>query len=190
MAAPPARRDPSDQRLRHARPGRGPGTGRPRGGDEPGADRADRHARTRSSTSPQTEFVMNFLGQVNALPRPAGEGQGAFRLARARFAGARPGAAASRCACSSARTTSTWRTHRNGHPCFRAVVKRVHSAGPERAAGPGGRIGRAPARRTAAGALPRPGHHDRQPGLRHAPRGEGVRERRVKVASNIFFVLP
>ncbi len=45
MAAPAARRDPSDERFCDPRPGRGPGIGRSRAGDERGANRADRYAR-------------------------------------------------------------------------------------------------------------------------------------------------
>ena len=53
-ASPLAARDPRPHRphhrLRHPRPGGGDGARRPRGGDEPGQDRAGRHAPTRSTT--------------------------------------------------------------------------------------------------------------------------------------------
>ena len=50
LAAPPARRAAHHQRLRHPRPGRGAGSGRPRRRDEPRQDRAGRHAARRSTT--------------------------------------------------------------------------------------------------------------------------------------------
>ncbi len=48
LAAPPARRTARHQHLRHARPGRGARSGRPRGGDEQG-QRSSRSARRRRS---------------------------------------------------------------------------------------------------------------------------------------------
>ena len=67
LAAAAARRDPPHERLRDPRPGGGARGGRPRRGDEPGPDRADRHARARSSTSRRRPFVMRFLGNVNVF---------------------------------------------------------------------------------------------------------------------------
>ena len=74
-------------------------------------------------------------------------------------------------------------TQRNGHPCFRAVVTRIHSAGAnvrvELLADSGERLHAELTQERYRGAA----HHDRQPGLRHAPRGEGLLQRRVRAAA-------
>ena len=54
-------------RLRHARPGGGALDERPPGRLQPGPDRADRHARPRSTSGRATEFVANFVGTSNVL---------------------------------------------------------------------------------------------------------------------------
>ncbi len=54
VAAPPARRDPRHQRVRHPRPGGGLRGRRPGGGHEPGPHRAGRHAGARSSSTRPT----------------------------------------------------------------------------------------------------------------------------------------
>ena len=61
----PARRAAHHLDLRHARPGRGAGGGRPHRADEQGPRRADRHARRRSTSAPATAFAYSFLGAVN-----------------------------------------------------------------------------------------------------------------------------
>ncbi len=60
LAAPPARRAACDQRLRDPRPGRGAGSGRPRGGHQPGPNRARGHARKRFGTTRPARLSMAF----------------------------------------------------------------------------------------------------------------------------------
>ena len=78
---------------------------------------------------PQTEFVMNFLGQVNSFHGRLEDGKIHFASLSLDL----PEVAAS-----SSQPVRVFvrphdfdvEIHRNGHPCFRAVVKRIHSAGP------------------------------------------------------------
>ena len=113
------------------------------------------------------------------LPRPAGERQGPLRQHVAGLARARRPRRAGRCGSSSAPTTSMSTPSRNGHPCFRAVVTRIHSAGAnvrvELLAESGERL-HAELTQERYRALR---IYDRQPGLRHAPRGEGLLQRGV-----------
>ena len=62
LAAPAARRDARHQRLRHARPGRGAGSGRPRRGDERTAASSRSARRTRCTHTPRTPSSTAFLG--------------------------------------------------------------------------------------------------------------------------------
>ena len=128
---------------------------------------------------PRTEFVVKFLGPGESLPRPAGERQGPFRLdvdglARARHAPSRPVRVFVR------PHDFEVDTHRNGHPCFRAVVTRIHSAGPNVRLDLLAESGERLHAELTAGAVSRLGHQHRQPGLRDAPRGEGLFQRGVK----------
>ena len=83
---------------------------------------------------PATEFVMNFLGQVNRFHGRVEDGKVHFATLawespeHALAAPGRPGS-------SSARTTSTWHVTRNGHPVLPAH-RGPHPLGrPERPAG-------------------------------------------------------
>ncbi len=85
-ARAPARRDPRaaaapgrDHDHGHPRPGRGAVDGRSHRRDEPGRDRAGRHAAADLSQTPATAFVADFVGKVNVLPAVA-EGGGRFRV--------------------------------------------------------------------------------------------------------------
>jgi sulfate/thiosulfate transport system ATP-binding protein len=78
---------------------------------------------------PQTEFVMNFLGQVNAFHGRLEDGK--VHFATLAIESPEVPAAATRPVRVFVRPHDfDVETHRNGHPCFRAVVKRIHSAGP------------------------------------------------------------
>ena len=128
MAPPPARRDPPDQRLRHARPGRGDGL----------ADRVlvmNQGQIEQIGTPdevfhhPQTEFVMNFLGQVNTFHGRLEDGKVHFASLAIDSPRAVRCGRASRCGSSCGRTTSRSRPHATAIR-LPAVVKRIHSAGP------------------------------------------------------------
>ena len=128
---------------------------------------------------PRTEFVVKFLGQVNPFHGRLEDGKVHFaamsmdsprarRRAEPAGAGLHPPA-----------------RHRRRHSTQRpSLFPRRGDADPlrraERAGGPVGRIGRMLARRADAGALPGVEPHHRQPGLRHAPRGEGLFQRGVR----------
>ena len=79
--------------------------------------------------NPRTEFVMNFLGQVNMF-------HGRLEDGKVHFASL--ALESKEHANTSAPSVRVFvrphdfdvETHRNGHPCFRAIVKRIHSAGP------------------------------------------------------------
>jgi sulfate/thiosulfate transport system ATP-binding protein len=77
---------------------------------------------------PQTEFVMNFLGQVNTF-------HGRLEGGKVHFADLAVDSPAPAATNQPVRVfvrphDFEIETHRNGHPCFRAVVTRIHSAGP------------------------------------------------------------
>ncbi len=57
----------SDQRCSSPTTRKRPGGGRPRGGDEPGRDRADRRARRGLRAARPATFVYHFLGDANRL---------------------------------------------------------------------------------------------------------------------------
>ena len=74
-----------DLRGRHPRPGRGDDHGRPHRGDEQGQGRPGRAARPRSTSSPKTRFVAEFVGDVNLFEGPGGRAErgGRWRIRRA-----------------------------------------------------------------------------------------------------------
>jgi sulfate transport system ATP-binding protein len=78
---------------------------------------------------PQTEFVMNFLGQVNAFHGRLEDGKVHF-ASLAIDSPEIPAGASQPVRVFVRPHDFDLETQRNGHPCFRAVVKRVHSAGP------------------------------------------------------------
>ena len=179
MAAPAARRNPSDERFRHARPGRGPRVGRPVLVMNEGRieqigtpDEVFHH--------PATEFVVKFLGQVNFSTA----GWRAERSISPRWRWSRRNTPARR----RQRARVFIRPHeldidinRNGHPALEAVVTRIHSAGPnvrlELTAESGERLCAELTQDRYRGVEDR----HRQHGLRHAAGSEGVR-RQVAVA--------
>ena len=78
---------------------------------------------------PQTEFVMNFLGQVNTFHGRL-EG-GKVHFASLAIDAPEPSDAPGQSVRVFVRPHDfEVETQRNGHPCFRAVVRRIHSAGP------------------------------------------------------------
>ena len=85
LAAPPARRGARHQRLRHPRPGRGDGGGRPDRRHEPGPDRAGRPAR-RGLRPPGDAVRAAVPRRRERLPRPARLGRRQGRRGRVRAA--------------------------------------------------------------------------------------------------------
>jgi sulfate/thiosulfate transport system ATP-binding protein len=78
---------------------------------------------------PRTEFVMNFLGQVNAFHGRLEDGK--VNFATMSVDTPEHAGAPTRAVRVFVRPHDfDVETHRNGHPCFSAVVKRIHSAGP------------------------------------------------------------
>ena len=121
LAAPPPRRDPRHERLRHPRPGGGARGGRPRRGDEPGPDRAGRDAR-RDLRAAGDAVRHPLPRQRQRLPRPRAERQGAPRPARPRLPGAPPRGGEDARRASRGPTTSTSSGPRpeaagSGRPC-------------------------------------------------------------------------
>jgi sulfate/thiosulfate transport system ATP-binding protein len=78
--------------------------------------------------NPQTEFVMNFLGQVNQFHGRAEDGK--IHFAALTLDAPQAVAAPHRVRVFVRPHDLEIETHRNGHPAFPAVIKRVHSAGP------------------------------------------------------------
>jgi sulfate transport system ATP-binding protein len=79
--------------------------------------------------NPKTEFVMNFLGQVNTFHGRLEGGKIHF-AAMAMDSPHAPAAAAERVRVFVRPYDMEIETQRNGHPAFAAVITRVHSAGP------------------------------------------------------------
>ena len=128
---------------------------------------------------PATEFVMKFLGQVNFFHGRLEGGKVHFATLACdspEHAGAPTQAGAG--LHPPARIRRRRGAERPARPGGRGHADPLGRA--ERAAGTAGRLRRAAPRRADAGALPRAGHHDRQQGLRHAPRGEGVCRQAVR----------
>ena len=78
---------------------------------------------------PRTEFVVKFLGQVNPFHGRLEDGK--VHFASMSMDSPEHAATPSRAVRVFVRPHDfEVDTHRNGHPCFRAVVTRIHSAGP------------------------------------------------------------
>ena len=128
VAAAAARRDSPDERLRDARPGGGARAGRPRAGDERGANRADRHAR-RGFSQAGHRVRGEVSGRGELLPRRLEGGKVHFAtlaLESPEHAGTPTQAASVFIRPHQLDVDVT----RNGHPALQAVVTRIHSAGP------------------------------------------------------------
>ena len=138
---------------------------------------------------PATEFVVKFLGQVNFFHGAAGGRQGPFRHAGLGIARTRRHAdPAGPRVHPSARTRRRRDAQRPSGASGRGDANPLGRS--ERAAGVDGRVGRAAPCRAYARALPLAEDRQRQHGLRHAPRGEGVRRQAAVAQASSLCPVP